>query len=95
MAKKTVNNNKTGISKLPDDKPVVYRIKTEGDKVNYVGIAKRGRVQERLEEHLQGGKDYVPGAKVQIEQVGSIAEAKKKESTVIKRIQPKHNEQGK
>ena len=95
MAKKTVNNNKTGISKLPDDKPVVYRIKTEGDKVNYVGIAKRGRVQERLEEHLQGGKDYVPGAKVQIEQLGSIAEAKKKESTVIKRIQPKHNEQGK
>lgn len=95
MAKKTVNNNKTNIDKLPNDKPVVYKIKTEGGTVNYVGVAQRGRVQERIEEHLPGGKDYVPGAKVQIEQVGSIADAKKKETAAIKTIQPKHNEQGK
>ncbi len=95
MAKKTVNNNQTGIGNLPNDKPVVYKIKTDGGNVNYVGVAKRGRVQERLTEHLPGGKDHVPGAKVQIEQVSSIAEAKKMEAAAIKRIQPKHNEQGK
>ena len=95
MSKKTVNNNKTGIGKVPNDKPVTYKIKTEGGTVNYVGVAKKGRVQERLEEHLQGQKDYVPGAKVQIEQFGTIAEAKKSEAAAIERIQPKHNEQGK
>ncbi len=95
MAKKTVNNNKTSIGKLPNDKPVMYKIKTKGGNVNYVGIAQRGRVQERLEEHLPGQEDYVPGAKVQIEQVSSIAEARKMETATIKRDHPKHNEQGK
>lgn len=95
MSKKTVNHNKTNIGKLPNDKPVMYKIKTKDDKVNYVGVAKRGRVQERIEEHLPGEKDYVPGSKVQIEQFGSIADAKKKEAGVIKRTQPKYNKQGK
>lgn len=95
MAKKTVKNNITGIGKLPNDKPVVYNYKTEGGRINYIGVAKRGRIQERLAEHLPGGKDYVPGAKVQITQVGSIAEAKKIEAAAIKRTQPKHNEKGK
>ena len=83
MARKTVSNKKTSISKLPDDKPVIYKIKTKAGNVNYVGVAKRGRVQERLKEHLAGGKDYVPGAKVQIEQFSSIVEARKKEASVI------------
>ncbi len=95
MARRTVNNNKTSISKLPNDKPVMYKIKTESGKVNYVGVAKKGRVSERPKEHLPGEKDYVPGAKIQIEQFGSIAEARKMEAAAIKRIQPKHNEQGK
>jgi excinuclease UvrABC nuclease subunit len=95
MARKTVNNNKTNIAKLPNDKPAVYKIKTEGGTVNYVGVAKKGRVQERIEEHLPGGKDPIPGARVQIEQVSSIAEARKMEAAAIKRIQPKHNEQSK
>ena len=94
MAKKTVSNNKTSISKLPNDKPVIYKIKTKRGNVNYVGVAKKGRVQERIEEHLPGGKDYVPGAKIQIEQVSSIAEARKMETAAIKRIQPKHNIKG-
>jgi excinuclease UvrABC nuclease subunit len=95
MAKKTVRNNKTSISKLPNNKPVMYKIKTKSGHVNYLGVAKKGRVQERIEEHLPGGKDYVPGEKIQIEQVSSIAEARKMEAAAIKRIQPKHNEQGK
>jgi excinuclease UvrABC nuclease subunit len=91
MAKKTVRTNKTSIGNLPENKPVMYKIKTASGNVNYVGVAKRGRIQERLTEHLSGRKDYVPGAKVQIEQFGSVAEARKNEAAAIKRIQPKHN----
>jgi len=95
MARKTVDFNKSGIGKLPDDKPVVYKIQTEGGKNNYTGIAKRGRVQDRMSEHLPGGADYIPGSKVQIEQVDSIADARAKESRIISRSKPKHNKQGK
>jgi hypothetical protein len=95
MARKTVGFNKSGISKLPDDKPVVYRVLTESGKNNYTGVAQRGRVQERIAEHLPNGKDAVPGAKVQVEPMSSIDEAKAKESRVISRSQPKYNKQGK
>lgn len=95
MAKKTVNFNKTGIGKLPNNKPVVYKILTEGGENNYTGVAKKSRVGERLGEHLAGGKDYVPGAKVQIEQMKSIKEAQEKESRIISRSEPKYNKQGK
>jgi len=95
MARKTVPFNQTGISKLPDDKPALYRILTGSGENNYTGIAKRGRVQERLIEHLPGGKDHVPGARVQIEQMGSIQEAEAKEQRVISRSKPRYNEQNK
>lgn len=93
MAKKTVNYNKTGTEKLPNDKPVIYKIKTDGGKTNYTGVAKKGRVRERIQEHLNDG--LIPGVKVQIEQVATIAEAKKKEMKLIIRIKPKYNEKGK
>ena len=95
MAKKTAKLTEQGISNLPDDKPVVYRILTEGGRNNYTGVAKRGRVQERLEEHLPGAKDFVPGSKVQIEQVSSIQAALEKEQHIIARSKPRYNEQGK
>ena len=91
MGRKTTNFNKTGISKLSNDKPVVYKIQTPAGKTNYAGIAKKGRVQERLNEHLGN----IPGAKVQIEQFGSIKEAAKKEGNVISRSKPRYNEKGK
>ncbi len=91
MGKKTVNFNKSGVSKLPNDKPVVYKIKSKGGQANYAGTAQRGRVQDRLEEHLPGGKDYVPGSKVEIEQMKSISEAREKEETIISRTEPKYN----
>ncbi len=93
MSKKTVSFTKKGISKLPDDKPAVYKIQTEGGTNNYTGVAKRGRIQERILEHLKEGD--IPGAKVQIEQVSSIQEAEKKEARIIARVEPKYNEQGK
>ncbi len=90
-SKKTVSYNKSGINKLPNDKPVVYKILTDNRKNNYTGIAKRGRVQGRLAEHL----GEIPGAKIQIEQMPTIGNAREKESNIISRTKPKYNKQGK
>lgn len=90
MAKKTADYNKIAVEKLADDKPVVYRIQTKRGSDNYVGVAKRGRVGERIAEHL----GEIPGAKVKIEQHASIQDAKASEARIIKRQQPKYNDQG-
>ena len=92
MATKTVKFNESGAAKLPNDKPVVYRIKTEGNKTNYVGIAHRGRVQDRIREHIH--KSGIPGAKVHIEQKPSIREARATERRIIARSKPLYNRQG-
>jgi hypothetical protein len=96
MATKTVAFSPEGIAKLPNDKPVVYKILT-GDGVNtYTGAAQRGRVQARVQEHLPGAKDPIRGgAKVQIEQMPSIDDAKAKESRVVARSRPSQNKLGK
>ncbi len=91
MATKTVKFNPEGIKKLPDDKPVVYKILTNSGGNSYTGIAKRGRVQDRLVEHLPGGKDPIPGAKVRIEQESSIKDALSKETNILSRSNPKYN----
>lgn len=91
MAKKTVSYKKNDIKNLPNNKPVVYKILTAGGNNNYTGIAKRGRVSDRITEHL----NRIPGSRVQIEQMESISQARKKESNIIKRAQPKYNKQGK
>jgi predicted GIY-YIG superfamily endonuclease len=91
MGQKTVKYNQQGLSRLPNDKPIVYKILTENEGNNYTGVAQRGQVRERLSDHL--GK--IPGAKVRIEQMGSIREARQKEARIIKRSQPKYNKQGK
>lgn len=51
MGKKTVNFTKQGIGKLPNDNPVVYKILTDAGNNNYTGIAGRGNVQDRLQDH--------------------------------------------
>lgn len=89
MGTKKVNYNEKEIEKLPNDKPVLYRIQTKNGNPNYIGTAKRGRVQERILEHL--GK--IPGSKVKIEQFHSIEDAQKKEGRAIKINQLKFNEQ--
>ena len=95
MAQKTVDFDKGGIDKLRNDKSVVYKILTRSGRNNYTGVAQRGRVQERLREHLHDGKDYIPGAKVQIEQMESSDEARAKEERIIAKTKPPYNEQGK
>ena len=91
MATKKTKYNKTGIETLPNDKPAVYKILTAKGKPNYVGTAKRGRVQERISEHL----GEIPGATVQIQQTDTIAEARKKEEGIIKRSKPRYNKSAK
>jgi len=91
MGQKTVRFTQEGLSRLPNDKPVVYKILTENESNNYTGVAQRGRVSERLAEHL----GEIPGAKVRIEQKSSIREARQTEARIIKRSQPKYNKQDK
>lgn len=90
MGKKTVNYNKAGISKLSNDKPALYRIKTGSGNDNYAGVAGRGNVRDRIADHL----GEIPGSKVEIEQFSSIREAEKKEANVIKRNKPPYNKKG-
>ena len=81
-----------GIESLAKNKPIVYRIEDDSGTNIYTGVAKRGRVEDRLKEHLPGGKDPIPGgAKVKIEQKGSIFEAEKSEARIIKAAQPHYN----
>ena len=75
MGTKKTKYNKAGIERLPNNKPAVYKILTASGNVNYAGVAKRGRIQERIGEHLGD----IPGATVQIQQTETIAEARKKE----------------
>ncbi len=91
MGTKKVKFNKSSINNLPINKPVLYRMETDGGNLNYAGIAKRGQAQERISDHL----GEIPGATIKIEQFNSIADARKKEANVIKRNQPKYNKQGK
>jgi len=88
MGSKKVKYNKKGIEQLPNDNPVLYRIETGAGRDNYVGIAQRGRVRKRIAEHLGD----IPGVNVQIEQFSRISEARKKETTIIKKNRPKYNE---
>ena len=94
--KKSGAFDKDGIEELAKDKPVVYKIEDNQGNNLYTGVAKRGRVEERLKEHLPGGPDPVRGGKkVRIQQKPSIADAKKSEARIIKRSKPPQNKRGK
>ncbi len=94
--KKSGSFNEDGIEGLAKDKPVVYDIQDKNGDTLYVGVAKRGRVEERLKEHLPSGKDSVRGGKkVVIQQKSSIAEAEKAEARIIQREKPPQNKRGK
>jgi predicted GIY-YIG superfamily endonuclease len=79
---------KTAIQTADNDRPVVYTLKRGGGPI-YVGIAKRGRVQERLLEHM----GEIPATEFSTRSYDSIAEARKAEEAKIKRENPKYNDQ--
>ncbi|MCK4488533.1 MAG: hypothetical protein KAU38_17450 [Desulfobacterales bacterium] len=91
MARKTVKFSQEGISQLPNNKPAVYKILTPTGNNNYTGIAQRGQLRQRIMQHV----GEIPGAKVRIEQMSSVKEAREKEARIIKRSQPKYNKLGK
>ncbi len=92
--KKTADLTPEGIDSLAKDKPVTYKIFDKNGANVYTGSAKRGRVQDRLNEHLPGGPDPIPrGVKVKIQQKGCIEEARETESRIISRDRPKYNKQ--
>ena len=94
--KKTAKFDADGIANLAKNNPVVYELLNDKRENIYTGSAKRGRVEERLTEHLPGGPDPIPGAvRVKIIQKASIDDARKAEARIIKRSQPKHNKRGK
>ena len=96
--KKKGSFDDSGIDGLAKNKPVVYEIQDKNGNPLYTdtGVAKRGRVSERLKEHLPGGPDPVRGgAKVSIQQKTSIADALKAEAKAIKQKQPPKNKRGK
>lgn len=94
--KKSGGFNTDGIEGLAKDKPVVYQIENSKGQNIYTGVAKRGRVEERLKEHLPGAKDAVRGGvKVKIQQKSSIDAALKSEARIIKSQQPSQNKKRK
>lgn len=94
--KKSGSFNEQGIEGLAKNKPVVYNIEDKNGKTLYTGVAKRGRVEQRLKEHLPGGPDPARGgAKVRIQQKANIAEAEKAEARAIKQNKPPQNKKGK
>ncbi len=96
MGKKTVRMNTDGISRLPNDKPVVYKIRDRQGENIYTGVAGKGNVRDRLGDHLPGHRDAIPGAsKIQIDRQSSIRQAERKEAGIISRSKPKYNQQGK
>ena len=93
--KKSGNFDEQGIEGLAKNKPIVYNIEDKKGNTLYTGVAKRGRVEERLKEHLPGGPDPVRGGtKVRIQQKTSITEVEKAEARSIKRNQPPQNKKG-
>jgi hypothetical protein len=83
--------SKTGIADIPADKPILYTLENASGTTNYVGVAKRGRVRERLQEHLPGGPNPIPAKTVKISQFSSIEEAKAAEQRAVRAKGPKYN----
>ena len=87
---------KQNIQKAPESKAVVYKISDNKGKNLYTGSAGRGRVQARLAEHKDVQSEKIPDAsKFQIQQVQNKEVARKVEKSIIKKEQPKFNEQDK
>ncbi len=83
--------NKSSIAEVPADKPILYNLKTATGSSNYVGVAKKGRVRQRLGEHLPSGSAPIPAKTLEIKQFSSISDAKAAEKRAIKRQKPKYN----
>lgn len=88
MSKKNRSKyNSKEIRHLKNDKPVVYEIQTKSGNRNYVGSAKKGRVVDKIKEHLSA----IPGDTVKIKQYSSIADARKAATSIVAKDMPRYN----
>lgn len=95
--KKTTAFTKSGTKKISSETPGVYDIQNKKGKSEYVGMAKKGRMQERVKEHLPTStKDPIKnGSKVKITNTKTKEAALRKEKQLIKSKQPSQNKKGK
>jgi hypothetical protein len=91
LNKLNIRFSKKAIKELPDNKPGVYIIKNNSGTNMFTGIAKRGQVQETLENHFYGGDKYVPGAWLQFEQFNNLTDCNARLKTILERDEPRYN----
>ncbi|KKU38486.1 MAG: hypothetical protein UX53_C0030G0012 [Candidatus Azambacteria bacterium GW2011_GWB2_46_37] len=93
---RTQKFTKANIANVPQDKAIIYKIKSKDGENLYTGIAGRGRSQDRLIEHKDIKKEQIPeGTRFQYAQVKTKDRAHQIEKSIIKKEQPEHNEQHK
>jgi excinuclease UvrABC nuclease subunit len=89
---RTQKFTKANIKNVPENKAIIYKIKDVNGKNLYIGIAGRGRGQDRLMEHKELKKDIIPrGTRFQFTQVKNKPRAEQIEKQIIKKEQPKFN----
>lgn len=93
---RTQKFTKGNITKVPENKAIIYKIKDKGDDNLYTGIAGRGRPQDRLLEHKELKKEKIPeGTRFQFAQVKTKDLAHIIEKRIIKKEKPEFNKQHK
>ena len=93
---RTQQFTKTNIEKVPENKAIIYKIKNSGGENLYTGVAGRGRTQDRLSEHKELKNEKIPGGtKFQFTQTKTKERAEQIEKQIIRKEQPKFNEQNK
>ncbi|KKU91067.1 MAG: hypothetical protein UY23_C0004G0012 [Candidatus Jorgensenbacteria bacterium GW2011_GWA1_48_11] len=93
---RTQKFTKANIENVPEGKAIVYKLKNAAGENLYTGIAGRGRGQDRLQEHKDLKREMIPGAtKFQFSQVKNKDRAEQVEKQIIRKEQPKFNEQNK
>ncbi|HED37808.1 MAG TPA: hypothetical protein ENI76_06140 [Ignavibacteria bacterium] len=96
MAIKKFTNVKTitdrNLEKVPGDKPGIYRIKNAAGKTLYVGMAKGGRLNDRIAEHKG---EFKGGMRFQYKLAPSKEAAERMERKEIKNWKPVFNKKDK
>ena len=93
---RTQKFTKANIANVPQNKAIIYKIKSRQGENLYTGIAGRGRSQDRLLEHKDLKKEQIPeGMRFQYAQVKTKDRAHQIEKSIINKEQPEHNDQHK
>ncbi len=83
---------KKEFEKIPGNKPGIYRIKNAQNKTLYVGMAKGGRLDERIAEHKG---EFKGGTRFQYKLAPNKEVAEKMERKEIKNWKPVFNKKHK